>query len=140
MRFSAVGLLVTLALGLILAPLAAAAQQATKVHRVGLLTEAGGNLPSGPDPLFEAFRQGLRDLGYVEGQNLVIEDRNAEGRAERLPDLAAELVRLKVDVIVVAGTPGTRAAQHATRMIPIVGVILADPIGTGFAASFARPG
>ena len=140
MRFSAVGLLVTLALGLILAPLAAAAQQATKVHRVGLLTEAGGNLPSGPDPSFEAFRQGLRDLGYVEGQNLVIEDRNAEGRAERLPDLAAELVWLKVDVIVVAGTPGTRAAQHATRMIPIVGVILADPIGTGFAASFARPG
>ena len=138
-RFSAVGLLVTLALGLILAPLAAAAQQATKVHRVGLLTEAGGNLPSGPDPSFEAFRQGLRDLGYVEGQNLVIEDRNAEGRAE-LPDLAAELVRLKVDVIVAAGTPGTRAAQHATRTIPIVGVILADPIGTGFAASFARPG
>ena len=140
MRFSAVGLLVTLALGLILAPLAAAAQQATKVHRVGRLTESGGNLPSGPDPSFEAFRQGLRDLGYVEGQNLVIEDRDAEGRAERLPDLAAELVRLKVDVMVVAGTPGTRAVQHATRTIPIVGVILADPIGTGFAASFARPG
>jgi putative ABC transport system substrate-binding protein len=138
MWYSTVGCIVTLALSLLAAPLAADAQQATKVHRVGRLN--GGSPPSNPDPSLEAFRQGLRDLGYVEGQNIVIEDRYAEGRAERLPDLAAELVRLKVDVIVVAGTPGTRAAQHATRALPIVGVVLADPIGTGFAASFARPG
>lgn len=100
MWYSTVGCIVTLALSLLVAPLAADAQQATKVHRVGRLN--GGSPPSSPDPSLEAFRQGLRDLGYVEGQNLVIEDRYAEGRAERLPDLAAELVRLKVDVIVVA--------------------------------------
>jgi putative ABC transport system substrate-binding protein len=87
-----------------------------------------------------AFRQGLRDLGYVEGQNLLLEYRYAEGREERLPDLAAELVRLQVNVIVAEGTPGTRAAQRATRAVPIVGVLLGDPLGAGFAASFARPG
>jgi putative ABC transport system substrate-binding protein len=87
----------------------------------------------------EAFRQGLRDLGYVEGQNLVIESRYAEGREERLPDLAAELVRLKVDVIV-AGGPAIRAAQHATSTIPIVMAVTGDPVQSGYVASLARPG
>jgi putative ABC transport system substrate-binding protein len=88
----------------------------------------------------EAFRQGLRDLGYVEGQNLVMEYRYMEGRAEQLPDLAAELVRLKVDVIVAGGTAAIRAAQHATRTIPIVMAVAYDPVGEGLVASLARPG
>jgi putative ABC transport system substrate-binding protein len=88
----------------------------------------------------EAFRHGLRDLGYVEGQNIMLESRSAEGRFERLPDLAAELIHLKVDVLVTSGSQPVQALQHATSTIPIVGVVLADPIGTGFAASFARPG
>jgi putative tryptophan/tyrosine transport system substrate-binding protein len=86
------------------------------------------------------FRQGLRDLGYVEGQNIVIEYRYAEGRAEQLPDLAAELVRLKVDVIVAGGTAAIRAVQHATRTIPIVMAVAYDPVGEGLVASLARPG
>jgi putative ABC transport system substrate-binding protein len=91
--------------------------------------------------LWEAFRQGLRELGYVEGQNLVIEYRYAEGRDDRLADLAAELVRLKVDVIVaVAGAAATRAVQHATRTIPIVMAGGIDPVGDGLVASLARPG
>ena len=88
----------------------------------------------------EAFRQGLRDLGYVEGQNLVIEWRWAEGRDERLPDLAAELVQLQVEVIVVGGVAAIRAAQHATSTIPIVMAANYDPVGEGFIASLARPG
>src|SRR5262249_34278438 len=94
-----IGLAVVLALCLVLAPLAAEAQQAAKISRIGYLA-------TNPTPHFqEAFRQGLRNLGYVEGRNLVIEDRNAEGKFERLPALAAELVALKVDVIVAASTP-----------------------------------
>jgi putative ABC transport system substrate-binding protein len=88
----------------------------------------------------EAFRQGLRDLGYVEGQNLIIEWRWAEGREERLPDLAAELVRLQVEVIVVGGVTAIRAVQHATSTIPIVMAANYDPVGEGFIASLARPG
>jgi putative ABC transport system substrate-binding protein len=89
----------------------------------------------------QAFRQGLHDLGYVEGQNLVIEGRFAEGKADRLPELAAELVRLQVDVIVAAGIAAIRAAQHATRTLPIVMVVGgADPVAHGFVASLARPG
>jgi ABC-type uncharacterized transport system substrate-binding protein len=133
MWYSAVVLVATLALRLLVAPLTAEAQQPTQVYRVGVLSH-GFPQPGG------AFRQGLRDLGYVEGQNLLLESRYAEGREERLPDLAAELVRLKVHVIVAEGTPGTRAAQRATRAVPIVGVLLGDPIGAGLAASFARPG
>jgi putative ABC transport system substrate-binding protein len=91
-------------------------------------------------PLLEAFRQGLRDLGYVEGQNLVIEDRYAEESLERLPDLVAELVRLKVDVIVAGGAHAIRAAQHATHTIPIVMAGTADPVAQGFIASLAHPG
>jgi putative tryptophan/tyrosine transport system substrate-binding protein len=132
------GLILTLALGLLLAPLAATAQQPGKVYRVGFLS-AGFPRPD-RDPSVDAFRQGLRELGYVEGQNLVIEYRGAEGRDERLPDLATALVRLPVDVVVAAGPTAIRAAQHATRTIPIVMTGTADPVGDGFVASLARPG
>ena len=109
------------------------------MHRVGRLLGVGSP-SSGSDPSFEAFRQGLRELGYVEGQNLVIEDRYAEGSQERLRDLAAELVRLQVDVMVAEGAAAIRAAQHATRTIPIVMAATADPVGQGFVASLAHPG
>ena len=132
-----VGLLMTLILSLLATPLVTDAQQAAKVHRIGQLV-AGSS--SSYSHLLEAFRQGLRDLGYVEGQDLVIEERYAEGSQERLPDLAAELVRLQVDVIVAAGAPTIRAAQHATRTIPIVMAGTADPVAQGFIASLARPG
>src|SRR2546422_8077249 len=115
---STVGVVVTLTLSILAAPLVTDAQPATKVHRIGWL-HPGLSRPE-PHPSLEAFRQGLRELGYVEGQNLVIEYRYAEGSEERLRDLAAELVRLQVEVIVVGGAPGIRAAQHATRAIPIV--------------------
>src|SRR5215510_8771263 len=138
MWYRAVGFLVTLTLSILAAPLAAAAQQPTKVYRIGRLSW-GSPLPeSGPN--LRAFRQGLRDLGYVEGQNLVIEDHYAEGSQERLADLAAELVRLQVDVLVVGGTAATRAVQHATRTTPIVMAGTADPVGQGLVASLARPG
>jgi putative tryptophan/tyrosine transport system substrate-binding protein len=88
----------------------------------------------------EAFQQSLRDLGYIEGQSMAVEYRFAEGQYERLPALAANLVQLPVDILVTSGTPATQAAKHVTSTIPIVGVALADPLGTGFAASFARPG
>jgi putative ABC transport system substrate-binding protein len=132
-------LLITLTLALLVAPLAAEAQQATNVHRVGRLL-AAGSPATGPDPSFEAFRQGLRELGYVEGQNVVIEDRYAEGSQERLRDLATELTRLPVDVLVAEGAAAIRAAQHATRTIPIVMAATADPVGQGFVASLAHPG
>jgi len=139
MRLKPIRLVVTLALVILTAPLAVDAQPPTKVHRVGRLLGAGSP-PSGPDPSFEGFRQGLHDLGYVEGQNLVIEDRYAEGNQERLRDLAAELVRLKVDVIVAEGSCAIRAAQHATRTIPIVMAATAYPVGQEFVASLAHPG
>ena len=139
MRLKSIRLVVTLALVLLTVPLAVEAQPPTKVHRVGRLLGAGSPA-SGPDPSFEAFRQGLRELDYVEGQNLVIEDRYAEGSLERLRDLAAELVRLPVDVLVAEGSAAIRAAQHATRTIPIVMAATADPVGQGFVASLAHPG
>jgi len=122
---------------LLAAPLAAEAQQAGKVHRIGYLT---GGLSTDRPHLIEAFRQGLRELGWVEGQNIIIEYRYAEGRFDRLPDLAAELVRLKVDIIVAVATPASAAAKNATGTIPIVGISLGDPVGTGLIASLARPG
>jgi len=123
-----------LALGLLAAPSTAPAQRAPgKIARIGLL----GDVPSF---LHEAFRQGLRDLGYVEGQNMVIEHRSPEFKYERLPALAAELVRLNVDVIVAASPPATEAARQATRTIPIVFTVSGDPVAEGFVASLARPG
>ena len=117
--------------------LSAEAQQAKKVPRIGYLSRssASGNLPR-----IEAFRQGLRELGYVEGQTFFIEYRYAEGKFERLPNLAADLVSLKVDVIVAPGTGPVSAAKQATRTIPIVMVNAANPVGDGFVSSLARPG
>ena len=132
-----IGLAVILVLSLILAPLAAESQQAAKVPRIGYLA---ANLAANPH-MHEAFRQGLRDLGYVEGRNVRIEYRDAEGKFERLPALAAELVALKVDVIVAGGgTPAALAAKQATRTMPIVFAAVADPIVSGLITSLARPG
>ena len=138
MRLSALGLMLTFALGLFVAPLHAEAQQPTKVHRIGWL-HPGLSRPE-PHPSLEAFRQGLRELGYVEGQDLIIEYRFAEGRDEGLADCAAELARLKVDVIIAGGPAAIRAAQHATRTIPIVMAGNPDPMAQGFITSLARPG
>jgi putative ABC transport system substrate-binding protein len=118
----------------LLVPLAAA-QRAGEVHRIGYL---GTRTPS--DFGLVAFRQGLRDLGWVEGQNLAIDYRFADGRLERLPDLAAELARLKVDVIVAHSTPGATAAKRATKTIPVVMISVGDPVGLGLIANLARPG
>ena len=131
------GFIGALAGGLLAGPVAANAQQAGKVARIGYLSPLTASVDS---PHSQAFRQGLRVLGYVEGQNLVIENRYADGRFGRLPDLALELVRLKVDVIVAAPTPAIRAAQQATRTIPVVMAFSGDPIGEGFVAGMARPG
>ncbi len=138
MWYSAIGVIVTLTLSLLMAPLAADAQPLANIPRIGWL---GGTSPAVNPAVLEAFRHGLREHGWVEGQNLVIEYRWAEGRFERLPDLAAELVRLPVDVIVpVASDPAIRAAQQATSTIPIVMAVSSDPVGSGFVASLARPG
>ena len=115
--------------------LAAEAQQPGKVPRIGLLAQAPPTRPP-----VEAFRQGLRDLGYVEGKNVLIEYRHTEGKPDRLPGLAAELVRLKVDVIVVSGALATSAAKNATREIPIVMAVAGDPVDSGHVASLGRPG
>ena len=115
----------------------AQAQQPKKVSRIGILF---GSTPSANSRRIEAFRQGMRELGYVEGKNIVIESRYAEGKFDRLPDLAAELVRLKVDVIVSGGQTPTRAAKEATNTIPLVMANDRDPVGSGFVASLARPG
>jgi putative tryptophan/tyrosine transport system substrate-binding protein len=133
-----IALLVTLALGLLLAPLAPEAQPPTHVHRIGTLS-ALGTTP-GRNPFVEAFLEGMRALGYVEGQHFVLEYRGAEGQFEGFPALAAELVRLKVEVIVAQGTPAALAAKHATTMIPVVMVGVGDPVGSGLVASLARPG
>jgi ABC-type uncharacterized transport system substrate-binding protein len=120
------------AAALLAAPLAAKAQQAGRVYRVGYLST--GALPP------EAFLQGLRDLGYVEGRNVVIDYRSAEGKPERLPALAAELVALKVDVIVAPNTPAALAAKQATRTLPIVFIGVGEPVTSGIVTSLARPG
>jgi putative ABC transport system substrate-binding protein len=127
-----------LILSLLVVPLATAAQQATTVYRIGRLSP-GPPLPE-PDRREAAFRQGLRDLGYVEGHNLVLVYRYAEGNADRLHEMAAELVRLKADVLVAEGLAATRAAQHATHTLPIVMTGTPDPVEAGFVASLARPG
>src|SRR5262249_45708304 len=120
-----------IATGLLAAPLTARAQQPGKVYRIGIL-EA---VPAGPNASnLAAPRKGLRDLGYVEGQNLVIEYRSADGRAERFPELASELVRLKIDLIVTRGTPATKAAKNATGAIPVIMATMGDP--SALVASF----
>jgi putative tryptophan/tyrosine transport system substrate-binding protein len=132
-----IGATVILTISILLAPLVADAQPAGKVYRIGRLAPGspGGYL------YIEVFRQALRELGYFEGQNLVMEYRWTEGQLERLPDLAAELVQLPVDVLVPSGgSTAIRAAQHATRTIPIVMVGASDPVAAGFVASLARPG
>jgi putative tryptophan/tyrosine transport system substrate-binding protein len=118
-------------------PLGALAQQQAKVWRVGFLAPTPASLSVQNT---EAFLKGMRELGYVEGKNLVIEWRFADGKYERLPGLAGELVQLKVDVLVVAGTPAISAAQKATATIPIVMAPAGDPVGSGFIKSLARPG
>ena len=123
--------------GLLAAPLAAGAQQAGRLPRLGYL---GASSPTLEPEILEAFRQGLRDLGYVEGQSIAIEYRWAEGHEDRLPELATELVGLKVDVIVTTGTPGTLAAKRATQTIPIVMTATGDLLRSGLVTSLARPG
>src|SRR3989454_11772586 len=113
------------------------AQQAKKVWRIGFLAATS---PSIESTRIEAFRQGMRELGYVEGKNIAIEWRWAEGKFDRLPDLAAELVRLDVDVIVTGGSTSTGAAKQVTTTIPIVMAQVNDPVGRGFVASLAGPG
>jgi putative ABC transport system substrate-binding protein len=134
---SEIGLAIVLALALLLQPRGSEAQTATKTYRIGLL-EVVSAAANGQNRV--AFRQGLKELGYVEGQSFVLEYRSADGQAERFPDLARELVRLNVEVIVTRGTPSALAAKRATRTIPIVMASSGDPVATGIVASLARPG
>jgi putative ABC transport system substrate-binding protein len=135
MWYSAVGSIVTLCLSLLIAPLTAAAQSPGTVYRIGVLST---------EPLlanlWEALLDGLRERGYSEGQNLVFERRFSQGQTERFPELAAELVRLRVDLILATTTPAALAAKHATQTIPIVLPVSNDPLGAGLVASLARPG
>jgi len=127
----------SLGLGVLAAPLAAEAQQPGKIARIGRLSPLSAPADA---PIREGLRQGLRDLGWVEGQNLTIENRFAEGNVRRLAELAAELVRLKVDVIVTGSVPAAAAARNATTTIPIVMVMTGDPLASGLVPSLARPG
>jgi putative ABC transport system substrate-binding protein len=124
-----------IAVGLVAFAVIVEAQQPVKMQRIGILRTG-----SAPDAFVDAFRQGLRDLGYVEGKNISIEYRWAEGQNERLPALATELVRLKVDVIVAAGPGPILAAKQATSRIPIVAPVVVNPVGSGLVESLARPG
>ena len=126
-------------LGFVAAPRAVDAQQAGNVPRIGYLATGSLETPEARR-VVDAFRQGLRERGYVEGQNIVIEYRAADGNIERFPGLAAELVRLKVDVIVAPSVPAARAAQQATTTIPVVAPVMGDPVGDGLVTSLARPG
>ena len=135
MRYLRVTLI--LALGLLAAPLVAEAQQPEKVYRIGVLVLAP--LSARPQQ-WEAFRQGLREHGYLEGRNVVIEFRSADGKPERLAELAAQLTQASMDVIVGSGTPPVQALQGATRTIPIVMANVGDPVGAGIVGSLARPG
>ena len=132
-------LIVALGAGTLTAPLASFAQQQNRMRRIGFLVPAGR--PASLDSHFYGgFARGMRELGYVEGRNIAIEWRFADGNYQRLPDLAAELVRMNVDVIMIAGSAATRAAQQATATIPIVCATMSDPVGNGFAKSLIRPG
>jgi putative ABC transport system substrate-binding protein len=136
MMIRGVALIAVLALSFLAAPLAAEAQQPAKIARIGWLA----NNPAGSPHLSEAFLQGLRDLGYVEGRNVVIEYRSAQGKFDRFPTLAAELVALKVDVIVAANSLAALPAKQATKTIPIVFTAAADPVTSGLVISLAQPG
>jgi putative ABC transport system substrate-binding protein len=133
--FTRLATLVILLLGAV--PLTADAQQPGKVYRIGYIQIAA---PSEMEHLTKALDEGLRELGYVEGRNIAYERRFAEGKQERLPDLAAELVRLNVDVIVTGANPAIAAVKQATATIPVVMAVSRDPVGSGFIASLARPG
>src|SRR2546428_9657729 len=135
MWYSALGFLVTLTLSLLAAPLTADAQTLAKIPHIGIIAEWPED-----SPYYGIFRQGLRELGYMEGQNIAIEWRITEGKLDRLADMATELVRLKMDIIVTAGTPATRAGMPATTTIPILMVSAGDPLRTGLVASLAQPG
>ena len=137
MRLPRRALLAASTVALVAAPLAVAAQPTGSVARIGLLDP--GTLAA-RSSLWDTFRQGMRELGYVEGQNLTIEARGADGKPERLPVLATELVHLRVNVIVTTGSPSARAARQATATIPIVMATSADPVGLGLVANLARPG
>jgi len=136
MRLSTIGLI--LVLGLLTAPPAANAQQRGSVPRIGVL------LPGSPEPEYErrldAFRQGLRELGYIDTQNILLEYRWAYARYEHMADLVAELLRLQVDVLVIDSTRAGLAAKRATSTLPIVLAVAADPVGNGLVESLARPG
>ena len=132
-----IGLAVIVAVSLLIAPFTAAAQQAAKVPRVGVFFASN---PTATTRNLEAFTQGLRERGYVEGQNIVLERRYGEARAERMAEIAAELVRMKVDVIVAVTDQPISAVKRQTQSIPIVMVNSIDPVGTGFVASLAHPG
>ena len=132
-----IGLAVALTLSVSLAPLATEAQQAGKIYRIGFLSYLGCGASSDPNG---AFHQSLRQLGYVEGRNLVVECRDAPGRVDHLAGLAAELVRLKIDVLVAEATPASLAAQEATTTVPIVMLSVADPVRSKLVKSLARPG
>src|SRR5712692_2523844 len=135
MWYSAVGAIITLLLSLLAVPLAAAAQPPGKVYRIGFLS-------TDPPPArgWDALLDGLRERGYLEGRNIVFERRFSEGKAERFPEFAAELVRLRVDLIIVPTTPAALAAKNATQTIPIVILTAIDPVGAGLVVSLARPG
>src|SRR5437016_12938466 len=135
MWYSAVGSIVTLLLSLLAVPLAAAAQPSGQVYRIGFLSTAPP-----PAHLWETLLDGLRERGYSEGRNLVFERRFSEGKAERFPELATELVRLRVDCIIAPTTPAAHAAKHATQTIPYVMTTANDPVGAGLTASLAPPG
>jgi ABC-type uncharacterized transport system substrate-binding protein len=138
MRFARVAALAVLALALLAAPLVATAQAPAKVYRIGWLSNASRS----PEVthLLDAFLQGLRELGYVEGQNLRIDYRFANGTSEELPGLAAKLVALRMDLIVTPNPAATQAAQRATTTIPVVMLNATDPVGSGLVGSLARPG
>jgi putative tryptophan/tyrosine transport system substrate-binding protein len=147
MTYRTIGLLITLALSLLVAPLAADAQQPPNVPRIGMVSGSGDPgawtveidaMP--PGGFAKAFRQGLRELGYIEGKNILVEYRGAEGHRDRIPGLVAELLHLHVDVLVSGNDQAIRAAKAATTTVPIVMVYNADPVADGIVASLARPG
>lgn len=137
MKTGGLGVTLAIALGILLWPFATGAQQPGHLHRIGFLGNSTAALEAN---LVGPFRDGLHDLGYIEGRNAVIEYRWAEGKYERLPVLIGELLALKVDVIVTAGTPATLAVKKATTTVPLVMIAVGDPIGTGIVPSLSRPG